>query len=27
VGQHTPHALNEALSWHQRYVETGSMRA
>jgi succinyl-CoA:acetate CoA-transferase len=27
VGQHTPHLLNEALSWHQRYVETGSMRA
>ena len=26
VGQHTPHLLNEALSWHQRYVETGSMR-
>ena len=27
VGQHTPHLLNEALSWHQRYVETGNMRA
>ena len=26
VGQHTPHILSEALSWHQRYVETGSMR-
>ncbi|MFO1232839.1 MAG: acetyl-CoA hydrolase/transferase family protein [Paenacidovorax caeni] len=26
VGQHTPHLLGEALSWHQRYVETGSMR-
>lgn len=27
VGQHTPHLLNEALSWHQRYVETGTMRS
>jgi len=25
-GQHTPHLLNEALSWHQRYLDTGSMR-
>ncbi|MCL2658215.1 MAG: acetyl-CoA hydrolase/transferase family protein [Betaproteobacteria bacterium] len=25
-GKHTPHLLPEALSWHQRYVETGSMR-
>ena len=25
-GQHTPHLLNEALSWHQRFVETGTMR-
>ncbi|MGE4523188.1 MAG: succinate CoA transferase [Acetobacter sp.] len=24
-GKHTPHLLNEALSWHQRFVETGSM--
>ncbi|TPE60625.1 acetyl-CoA hydrolase/transferase family protein [Sandaracinobacter neustonicus] len=24
-GKHTPTLLNEALSWHQRYVETGSM--
>ncbi|RAN36562.1 acetyl-CoA hydrolase/transferase family protein [Hyphomonas pacifica] len=24
-GQHAPTLLNEALSWHQRYVETGSM--
>lgn len=24
--QHTPHILNEALSWHQRYLETGDMR-
>ena len=23
---HTPHILNEALSWHQRFVETGDMR-
>ncbi|MGE5673356.1 MAG: hypothetical protein ACM3XM_05665 [Mycobacterium leprae] len=22
----TPHDLRQALSWHQRYVETGSMR-
>ncbi len=26
-GQHTPHLLTEALSWHQRYLEKGSMRA
>jgi succinyl-CoA:acetate CoA-transferase len=25
-GQHTPHLLPEALSWHQRFVETGTMR-
>ncbi|MBD7987750.1 acetyl-CoA hydrolase/transferase family protein [Luteimonas sp. Sa2BVA3] len=25
-GMHTPHLLGEALSWHQRMVETGSMR-
>ena len=25
-GQHTPHLLGEALSWHQRFLETGSMR-
>ena len=25
-GLHTPHLLNEALSWHQRFVETGNMR-
>lgn len=24
--KHTPHLLGEALSWHQRYVETGDMR-
>lgn len=24
--QHTPHLLNEALSWHQRFLETGSMK-
>ena len=24
--QHTPHILTEALSWHQRFVETGDMR-
>lgn len=24
--QHTPHILGEALSWHQRFVETGDMR-
>ncbi|WP_113903585.1 MULTISPECIES: acetyl-CoA hydrolase/transferase family protein [Brevibacterium] len=26
-GQHTPHLLAEALSWHGRYQETGTMRA
>ena len=26
-GLQTPHLLPEALSWHQRFVETGSMRA
>ncbi|MDW5441330.1 acetyl-CoA hydrolase/transferase family protein [Polaromonas sp. SM01] len=26
-GRHTPHLLDEALSWHQRYVKTGDMRA
>lgn len=26
-GQHTPHDLSAALSWHQRFLETGSMRA
>ncbi|MDX1292542.1 MAG: acetyl-CoA hydrolase/transferase family protein [Hyphomonas sp.] len=26
-GQHAPTLLSEALSWHQRYVETGSMLA
>ncbi len=25
-GLHTPHLLGEALSWHRRFVETGSMR-
>ncbi|MDO5653918.1 MAG: acetyl-CoA hydrolase/transferase family protein [Brachymonas sp.] len=25
-GKHTPHILTEALSWHQRFEETGSMR-
>jgi succinyl-CoA:acetate CoA-transferase len=25
-GQQTPMLLNEALSWHQRFIETGSMR-
>jgi succinyl-CoA:acetate CoA-transferase len=25
-GKHSPSLLNEALSWHQRFVETGSMR-
>ena len=25
-GRHTPHLLDEALSWHQRFVRTGSMR-
>ncbi|GAB2485417.1 acetyl-CoA hydrolase/transferase family protein [Comamonas humi] len=26
AGLHTPHILTEALSWHQRYLDTGSMR-
>ncbi|KGM57552.1 acetyl-CoA hydrolase [Lysobacter arseniciresistens ZS79] len=25
-GKHTPHLLDEALSWHRRFVETGTMR-
>ena len=25
-GKHTPHLLGEALSWHDRFVQTGSMR-
>ena len=25
-GAHTPHLMSQALSWHQRYLETGSMR-
>jgi succinyl-CoA:acetate CoA-transferase len=25
-GKHTPHLLGEALSWHQRLVEQGSMQ-
>jgi succinyl-CoA:acetate CoA-transferase len=25
VGRHTPHLLDEALSWHQRYIKEGSM--
>lgn len=24
-GKHTPHLLTEALSWHQRWLETGDM--
>ncbi|NLT31549.1 MAG: propionyl-CoA--succinate CoA transferase, partial [Propionibacterium sp.] len=24
-GQHTPHDLSQALSWHQRFLQTGSM--
>jgi succinyl-CoA:acetate CoA-transferase len=24
-GRHTPHILSEALSWHDRFVKTGSM--
>jgi succinyl-CoA:acetate CoA-transferase len=23
---HTPHLMNEALSWHTRFLETGSMK-
>jgi succinyl-CoA:acetate CoA-transferase len=26
-GRHTPHLLPEALSWHQRWLDTGSMKA
>ncbi len=26
-GKHTPHALGEALSWHTRYLESGTMAA
>ena len=26
-GLQSPHLLNEALSWHQRYIDTGSMLA
>ena len=26
-GKHTPHLLGEALSWHQRFLATGTMRA
>lgn len=25
-GKHTPHLLGEALSWHERFVQTGTMR-
>ena len=25
-GKHTPHLLGEALSWHERFVETGRMK-
>ncbi len=25
-GQHTPHLLDEALSWHRRYLDQGTMR-
>jgi hypothetical protein len=25
-GKHTPHLLNESLSWHSRYVHNGRMR-
>ena len=25
-GKHTPHLMGEALSWHQRYIQTGDMR-
>lgn len=25
-GRHTPHLLDEALAWHQRFITTGSMR-
>jgi succinyl-CoA:acetate CoA-transferase len=26
-GKHTPHLLPEALSWHQRWLDAGSMHA
>ena len=26
AGKHTPHDLREALSWHQRFLDTGSMK-
>ena len=26
AGQHTPHDLREALSWHQRFLDTGNMK-
>ena len=26
LGGHTPHVLSKALSWHQRFLETGSMK-
>jgi succinyl-CoA:acetate CoA-transferase len=26
-GKHTPHLLPEALSWDQRWLDTGTMRA
>lgn len=26
LGGHTPHELSKALSWHQRYLETGTMK-
>lgn len=26
AGKHTPHVLEEALSWHIRFLETGSMK-
>ena len=27
VGKHTPHLISEALSWHARYLDSGSMSA
>ena len=27
AGKHTPHLLDEALSWHARYLRQGTMRA
>ena len=26
-GQHTPHLLDEALSWHTRYLKNGTMQS